>query len=1073
MICGADYALERGLICKETEVANRKPTCGTNLSGDLLAYCLTDAGGGDADNCGSANDRSCLGELFNLSECGNSKFDNARKASCIKNPEINNALCPAIILDYCDDDAFDATPANRELNAFHTLCLTDRTTDTIRQQACLANLEVSDKCGDTVTLACTGQQGSNTVTANLFNPLCYNSDTYQADREALVDTCEGEGIAPSDSSCANAKLFICAGTGEFSNPFVNLCTDLGNLADLQHIKCLTTDGDSDAPAACAGIIENGDVTRNVWQYKAVGADDDETPETTADDTYNTPLTILTEPTTDDPTANFLLGGVTQEVLDAAGFDTVNTADTLDLTTSGGDDLGGVFVFNANFVNGDSVRVDKLYAGLTPDVNLGATLAMPADGAPTTAVWVGRAIVQTFTSVNRDKAELYRTGVAGLTDVFELTINFTNSTIYSDTTVGINQKTANLVIDGGFSELGVIFGTTSLRRGPTHVGPLTGLIGAKGALGVFHSGTTPDERAFAGGFVASAKICTDDPFADGCAGDKASELERISFCETSPTDGKCTVICNANSFLPECAPIAFDTVRTTACLLNANADTAAIGQTPSRCIDLIDIHCKNVNPFDTNGGCNSNMAYNDQREVLCASDISNDSMVTARCTDTVIRACGVNPFNRDLCYVGDTHEGARVDLCNNPVGSSPDPTCISDNIVDVYCEKNRVSAGTNTRCDDWVVAECGANSFDPLCGDSGYDDERTTACLGGNIDNNPSGDRCPNLIDIHCTANPFDVRTNPVGGALWCENYSAQRTQLVADCLANPQTTTGCDAKLGTGKDTVANCVLDPFLTGCLDGMNDPLSVLSSAVIAYCTKDANVFQMNCDREEAKTPRANLIMRCIPTEEDTPVECGTIIVDGEISVSECIADPFLVECRITEFAEFAAGKCVTDTDNSLGRLFSSLCPDSDRLELRRNSYCRASNNLFKMNCDGRGSVDATRVDAVATCIAFGLDDPGCGKDRKLSDADNALTLGGCIENPYHADCRDAVFDPARPLVVTKCFDSRNNPIAVAECDTVVANGRTVAQCISDPFHLDCADAGFADAKIRHEIRSAKQR
>ena len=142
------------------------------------------------------------------------------------------------------------------------------------------------------------------------------------------------------------------------------------MADLQHIKCLTTEGELDTPTACADIIENGNVTSNVWQYKAVGADDDETPENTADDTYNTPLTILTEPTTDDPTANFLLGGVTQEVLDAAGFDTVNTADTLDLTTSGGDDLGGVFVFNANFVDGDSVRVDKLYAGAEPRCEFG-------------------------------------------------------------------------------------------------------------------------------------------------------------------------------------------------------------------------------------------------------------------------------------------------------------------------------------------------------------------------------------------------------------------------------------------------------------------------------------------------------------------------------------------------------------------------------------------------------------------------------------------------------------------------------------------------------------------------------
>ena len=415
--------------------------------------------------------------------------------------------------------------------------------------------------------------------------------------------------------------------------------------------------------------------------------------------------------------------------------------------------------------------------------------MPDESAPTTAVWVGRAIVQTFTSVNREEAELYTA------DVFELTINFTDSTIYSDTTVGINQKTANLVIDGGFSELGVIFGTTSLQRGPKHVGPLTGLIGAKGAIGVFHSGTTSVDRAFAGGFVASATICPDDAFADGCERDEASVRARTEACAegNDPTQNvKCTDICNANSFLPECVAIAFDPVRTTACLSDAGADIAAIGETPSRCIDLIDIHCKNVNPFDTNGRCNSNMVYNGQREVLCASDITTNLVVTARCTDTVIRACGVNPFNADLCYVGDTHEGARVDLCNNPLGSSPNPACTNDNIVDVYCEKNRTSAGTNMRCDAWVVAECGANPFDPLCGDSGYNPARTTACLGGDIDNNPNvADRCPNLIDIHCTASPFDVSAE-ANGKCTDMKYNTARETFIENCQMDVPTVIGCD-----------------------------------------------------------------------------------------------------------------------------------------------------------------------------------------------------------------------------------------------------------------------------------------
>ena len=373
-----------------------------------------------------------------------------------------------------------------------------------------------------------------------------------------------------------------------------------------------------------------------------------------------------------------------------------------------------------------------------------------------------------------------------------------------------------------------------------------------------------------------------------------------------------------------------------------------------------------------------------------------------------------------------------------------------------------------RCDNWVVAECGANPFDPLCGDSGYNPARTTACLGGDIDNNPNvADRCPNLIDIHCTASPFDVSAE-ANGKCTDMKYNTARETFIENCQMDVPTVIGCDtAKISaTSTETVAKCIENPFLTGCSDSSGAPLPILSDAVITHCTKDANIFQMGCN-DHVGNARTDLVARCVPSESTTPTaDCSTIIVSGGISVSQCIEDPFLPECGITEFARFATGKCVADADNSLGRLFSPLCPDSNLLELRRNSYCRASNNLFKMNCDGRGSVDATRVDAVATCIAFGLDDPGCGKDRKLSDADNALTLGGCIENPYHADCRDAVFDPARPLVVTKCFDSRNNPIAVAECDTVVANGRTVAQCISDPFHLDCADAGFADAKIARD-------
>ena len=80
----------------------------------------------------------------------------------------------------------------------------------------------------------------------------------------------------------------------------------------------------------------------------------------------------------------------------------------------------------------------------------------------------------------------------------------------------------------------------------------------------------------------------------------------------------------------------------------------------------------------------------------------------------------------------------MDLCNTPLGSGANPACVSDDIVNVYCNKNRLSAGDNMRCDGWVMAECGLNPFDRLCGD-GYATDRTARCLGGNGDG-----RCPGL-----------------------------------------------------------------------------------------------------------------------------------------------------------------------------------------------------------------------------------------------------------------------------------------------------------------------------------------
>ena len=195
---------------------------------------------------------------------------------------MKTTVAPVSLPLYCSDET-----SNGGSNRFHNNCAGDRDSDSIRQQACLADLDVSFRCPDVVTLLCTGQQGENRVTANPFNELCDPDDSYQTARETLagIDMCGHETTVPTDSRCilADTVSAICAGTGEFSNPFAALCSGLPNVAVLKQTKCFDTEGNPDTHATCDDVIANGNVTSSVWQYKAL-LNDGGTPDEASDDT---------------------------------------------------------------------------------------------------------------------------------------------------------------------------------------------------------------------------------------------------------------------------------------------------------------------------------------------------------------------------------------------------------------------------------------------------------------------------------------------------------------------------------------------------------------------------------------------------------------------------------------------------------------------------------------------------------------------------------------------------------------------------------------------------------------------
>ena len=617
----------------------------------------------------------------------------------------------------------------------------------------------------------------------------------------------------------------------------------------------------------------------------------------------------------------------------------------------------------------------------------------------------------------DAAELYTS------NNFALTIDFTNRRIDSTTEVSLDTNTATLVASGGFNELGVIFGTTelTLMGANTDSGPLTGLIGGqasdgiKSALGVFHSGTTPAERAFAGGFVASDKICSDNPFDLRCAGDEESVSARKLACaDTANPKQKteCTAICDVNSFLPECVALAFDDVRTKACLLDGSADIAS---DPNRCVGLIDRHCRTVNPFDTRGGCNSNTAYNNERKVACEMDSSNNP-----CTDTIARVCPDDPFNAALCYMGDTYEVARVNMCldSSIPNANKDPSCEADNdpskdgndgVVERYCEKPTSNADTNPLCMTTILRECDLNNdpFHGLCTNNRYVELRTTACLVGRIDTNPpgTGSRCPNLISIRCTANPFDA-TRPPGAAVGtgqCEamDYNDERLEFVKECEETPITVTGCDTTIVAGTTSVEDCIGNPFLDACSN-----------------------------------------------------------MDSTIR---------------TEFRAVVKKECIADAGNTANRLFSPLCLEGavydadDTLKMARDDYC-TNENVFKSNCTPRDEIESKRETVVTDCIDNGVDHPTCNQDAKVSDAVDALTLRACIDDPYQTGCDADDFVSAislRTATITKCRESENLNTA-RECRITLITGRTIAQCVLDPFNPLCTDEqGFMAEKEARNI------
>ncbi|MCA8834239.1 MAG: hypothetical protein K8953_04055, partial [Proteobacteria bacterium] len=245
---------------------------------------------------------------------------------------------------------------------------------------------------------------------------------------------------------------------------------------------------------------------------------------------------------------------------------------------------------------------QYYAGILSGTDLGAPIS--ATGPITTALWDAR-------------LEMTILGVLVESD-FTMEVNFDPNTIETrgganavalraiGNDFGFNVTRLGFSINGKFTNAGVLYGTTTLTntRSRESVGLLTGLIGEKGAAGVFftNDNTKDDGGTYVGGFVATPiTSCEDYPFVEMCTTDTdiRRQLERCRDDIDTNGVGGCNatlnIICNVGSadaivgdpFAdPLCASSSlFDNALVKACV----GDTTDIGKF-SVCNDLLQERC---------------------------------------------------------------------------------------------------------------------------------------------------------------------------------------------------------------------------------------------------------------------------------------------------------------------------------------------------------------------------------------------------------------------------------------------------------------------------------------------------
>ncbi|MGU9962827.1 MAG: hypothetical protein ACNYPD_01840 [Candidatus Halichondribacter symbioticus] len=495
--------------------------------------------------------------------------------------------------------------------------------------------------------------------------------------------------------------------------------------------------------------------------------------------------------------------------------------------------------------------------------------------------------------------------------------------------------------------------------------------------------------------------------------------------------------------------------------------------------------------------NSDTNYGEAERQFCSR---LGSRAPAQCGQGFRNACGGNPFIAG-CLVNNTYavdraviisacldemDAGAVDTpnCDRPLGGGATVGACATNPFDTANGCNTNAGFERTRTTRSALCAASATPFDSLC--NNVVDIATARATHCTTPESSFNDRCLNeaypdtlaLRESFCTQ-PVNLFTKVCTDAGVAGGNSA-RTALAELCSTNAEAA-GCNQFVdGISGLTIAQCSANPFNTnnGCDDNTSftalrttrttlcetvgeqfNPLcndfDDIDTARTTYCTVGAGSFDADCElghADGAAAARKEFARLCRSTLTPRP-DCATTIVVGNVSVADCVANPYRRECYGTEDnrnLDFEAEVTARDALCTGGDVYSHLCLLNDieivaGVKVARSDGCTtpALAAFNDDNCSedayvgteaarrGYCSTDAQRLDAVTICVKY-----------QASICDDDITA-----NPFAAICGD---NAAKQAIF--CRIPSNPALGCSNVATVV--------CPSDPFNRNAGFAGMTD-------------